>query len=318
MARRGKKGRAVNGIFLLDKPLELSSNSAMQRVRRLFDANKAGHTGALDPLATGLLPICLGEATKFSQYLLDSDKRYTATFALGIATESGDRDGAVVSQASAAHLTEAQIVDAMASFEGETDQVPSMFSALKHNGQPLYKLARQGIEVERPARRITLHHYRLLAFRSGETAEIEVDVYCSKGTYVRTLATDLGELLGVGAHVTALRRTAAGPFALADAYTPEQLTALVAHSGSSGADHTLLPMEIAVQGALDVQLPKASELFFSQGQPVAASEAYRNGQEAGIVRVFAEDGRFLGVATVTDDGLVAPKRLVVYLTGGKD
>lgn len=290
----------------------------MQRVRRLFDANKAGHTGALDPLATGLLPICLGEATKFSQYLLDSDKRYTATFALGIATESGDRDGAVVSQASAAHLTEAQIVDAMASFEGETDQVPSMFSALKHNGQPLYKLARQGIEVERPARRITLHHYRLLAFRSGETAEIEVDVYCSKGTYVRTLATDLGELLGVGAHVTALRRTAAGPFALADAYTPEQLTALVAHSGSSGADHTLLPMEIAVQGALDVQLPKASELFFSQGQPVAASEAYRNGQEAGIVRVFAEDGRFLGVATVTDDGLVAPKRLVVYLTGGKD
>ncbi|MDC0404119.1 tRNA pseudouridine(55) synthase TruB [Porticoccaceae bacterium] len=318
MARRGKKGRAVNGIFLLDKPLELSSNSAMQRVRRLFDANKAGHTGALDPLATGLLPICLGEATKFSQYLLDSDKRYTATFALGVATESGDRDGAVVSQASAAHLTEVQVVDAMASFEGETDQVPSMFSALKHNGQPLYKLARQGIEVERPARRITLHHYRLLAFRSGEVAEIEVDVHCSKGTYVRTLATDLGELLGVGAHVTALRRTAAGPFALADAYTPERLTTLVADSGSSGADHTLLPMEIAVQGALDVQLPKASELFFSQGQPVAASEAYRNGQEAGIVRVFAEDGRFLGVATVTDDGLVAPKRLVLYPTGEKD
>ena len=287
----------------------------MQRVRRLFDANKAGHTGALDPLATGLLPICLGEATKFSQYLLDSDKRYIATFALGVATESGDRDGAIVSQASAAHLTQAQVVDAMASFEGETDQVPSMFSALKHNGQPLYKLARQGIEVGRPARRITLHHYRLLAFRSGQVAEIEVDVHCSKGTYVRTLATDLGELLGVGAHVTALRRTAAGPFALADAYTPEQLTTLVADSGSSGADHTLLPMEIAVQGALDVQLPKTSELFFSQGQPVAASEAYRNGQEAGIVRVFAEDGRFLGVATVTDDGRVAPKRLVVYSTG---
>lgn len=315
MGRRRKNGRAVNGIFLLDKPLEISSNSAMQRVRRLVDANKAGHTGALDPLATGLLPICLGEATKFSQYLLDSDKRYTATFALGVATESGDRDGAVVGERSAAHLSEAAVVDAMASFVGEIDQVPSMFSALKHNGQPLYKLARQGIVVDRPARRITIHHYQLLAFRGGEVAEVEVDVHCSKGTYVRSLATDLGDLLGVGGHVTALRRTAAGPFALADAYTPEQLEALVAAGGSSAADAKLLPMEVAVQGAADVTLSAAAQAALAQGQLVGAAGAYRNDAEAGIVRVFADDGRFLGVATVTDDGRLAPKRLVVYPAG---
>ncbi len=315
MGRRRKNGRAVNGIFLLDKPLEISSNSAMQRVRRLVDANKAGHTGALDPLATGLLPICLGEATKFSQYLLDSDKRYTATFALGVATESGDRDGAVVSECSASHLDEAAVRAAMAGFVGEIDQVPSMFSALKHNGQPLYKLARQGIVVDRPARRITIHHYELLAFRPGAVAEVDVDVHCSKGTYVRSLATDLGELLGVGGHVTALRRTAAGPFSLADAYTPEQLESLIAAGGSSAADATFLPMEIAVQGGVDVSLSQTEQAAFAQGQLVGAAGAYRNHAEAGIVRVFADDGRFLGVATLSDDGRLAPKRLVVYPAG---
>lgn len=315
MARRRTKGRAVNGIFLLDKPLEISSNNAMQRVRWLFNANKAGHTGALDPLATGVLPICLGEATKFSQYLLDADKRYTATFALGVATESGDRDGEVISRNSASHLTEQQVAAAMATFEGESDQVPSMFSALKHQGQPLYKLARQGIEVERASRRITLFNYQLLTFRGGAVAEVDVDVHCSKGTYIRSLATDLGELLGVGAHVTALRRTAAGPFALAAAHTPEQLAAMVAAGGTSAADQTLLPMETAVQGALDVTLPHSAEQGFMHGQPVAAPEAYRNGREAGIVRVFAEDQRFLGVATLADNGLLAPKRLVVYPAG---
>ena len=182
MARRRNRGRSVNGIFLLNKPLGLSSNQALQRVKNLFDANKAGHTGSLDPLATGVLPICLGEATKFSQFLLDSDKHYRSTFTLGVRTETGDCDGTVRQEQDASTVTEKQIELAIEAFRGDILQIPSMYSALKHNGQPLYKLARQGIEVEREARPVTIFKYNILGFRPGPKAELDVEVHVSKGT----------------------------------------------------------------------------------------------------------------------------------------
>ena len=215
--RRRQRGRPVSGVFILNKPSGMSSNDALQRVKYLMFADKAGHTGSLDPLATGVLPICLGEATKFSHFLLDSDKGYRSTFRFGIQTETGDSDGGVVAQQSAAKLNKKAVEKAIAPFRGDIMQVPSMYSALKHNGEPLYKLARQGITVEREARPCTIFQYDLLDFRAGEVAEADVFVHCTKGTYIRTLAEDLGKALGVGAHVSMLHRTQAGPFFEEDA-----------------------------------------------------------------------------------------------------
>ncbi|MDB9842925.1 tRNA pseudouridine(55) synthase TruB [Porticoccaceae bacterium] len=311
MARRRNRGRSVNGIFLLNKPLHLSSNQALQRVKNFFDANKAGHTGALDPLATGVLPICLGEATKFSQFLLDSDKHYRSTFTLGMATETGDCDGATRSEADASAITEEQIEDALEPFRGDIQQVPSMYSALKHNGQPLYKLARQGIEVEREARSITVHKYQILAFRPGQRAEVDVEVHVSKGTYVRSLAEDLGRALGCGAHVSALHRHIAGPFTEQDTVTLPELEKLRESCEAPELDYLLKPMDIAVADRMAVELSETTATYFQLGQEVMSTEAFRNGQEGDIVRVFREGGAFLGVATVTDDGKIAPKRLVV-------
>ena len=311
MARRRNRGRSVNGIFLLNKPLHLSSNQALQRVKNFFDANKAGHTGALDPLATGVLPICLGEATKFSQFLLDSDKHYRSTFTLGMATETGDCDGATRSEADASAISEAQIEAALEPFRGDIQQVPSMYSALKHNGQPLYKLARQGIEVEREARSITVHKYQILAFRPGQRAEVDVEVHVTKGTYVRSLAEDLGRALGCGAHVSALHRHIAGPFAEQDTVTLPELEKLRESCEAPELDYLLKPMDIAVADRMAVELSETTATYFQLGQEVMSTEAFRNGQEGDIVRVFREGGAFLGVATVTDDGKIAPKRLVV-------
>lgn len=311
MARRRNRGRSVNGIFLLNKPLHLSSNQALQRVKNFFDANKAGHTGALDPLATGVLPICLGEATKFSQFLLDSDKHYRSTFTLGMATETGDCDGATRSEADASAITEEQIEAALEPFRGDIQQVPSMYSALKHNGQPLYKLARQGIEVEREARSITVHKYQILAFRPGQRAEVDVEVHVSKGTYVRSLAEDLGRALGCGAHVSALHRHIAGPFTEQDTVTLPELEKLRESYEAPKLDYLLKPMDIAVADRMAVELSETTATYFQLGQEVMSTEAFRNGQEGDIVRVFREGGVFLGVATVTDDGKIAPKRLVV-------
>ena len=311
MARRRNRGRSVNGIFLLNKPLHLSSNQALQRVKNFFDANKAGHTGALDPLATGVLPICLGEATKFSQFLLDSDKHYRSTFTLGMATETGDCDGATRSEADASAITEEQIEAALEPFRGDIQQVPSMYSALKHNGQPLYKLARQGIEVEREARSITVHKYQILAFRPGQRAEVDVEVHVSKGTYVRSLAEDLGRALGCGAHVSALHRHIAGPFTEQDTVTLPELEKLRESCEGPELDYLLKPMDIAVADRMAVELSETTATYFQLGQEVMSTEAFRNGQEGDIVRVFREGGAFLGVATVTDDGKIAPKRLVV-------
>ena len=311
MARKRTRGRLVNGVFLLDKPFGLSSNHALQRVRRLFDANKAGHTGSLDPLATGVLPICLGEATKFSQFLLDAEKGYRSTFSLGLRTESGDVDGGEVSRIDASNITLQQIEAAVETFRGDIQQVPSMYSALKHNGQPLYKLARQGIEVERAARSITIYDYKILDFRPGVIAELDVEVRCSKGTYIRSLADDLGQMLGCGAHVSALHRTLAGPFHESETLTLSALEEMRESCEPEQLDHLLKPMDIAVADRMAVELSETVATYFQLGQEVMSGEAFRNGQEGDIVRVFREGGAFLGVATVTEDGRIAPKRLVV-------
>ena len=311
MARKRTRGRSVNGVFLLDKPFGLSSNHALQRVRRLFDANKAGHTGSLDPLATGVLPICLGEATKFSQFLLDAEKGYRSTFSLGLRTESGDVDGGEVSRIDASDITLAQIEQAVETFRGDIQQVPSMYSALKHNGQPLYKLARQGIEVERAPRSITIYDYEILDFRPGVIAELDVEVRCSKGTYIRSLADDLGQMLGCGAHVSALHRTLAGPFHESETLTLSALEEMRESGEPEQLDHLLKPMDIAVADRMAVELSETVAAYFQLGQEVMSGEAFRNGQEGDIVRVFREGGAFLGVATVTEDGRIAPKRLVV-------
>ena len=311
MARRRNRGRSVNGIFLLNKPLDRSSNQALQRVKNLFDANKAGHTGALDPLATGVLPICLGEATKFSQFLLDSDKYYRSTFVLGVATETGDCDGDILSEADASTLTQNQIESAIEVFRGEIQQIPSMYSALKHNGQPLYKLARQGIEVERQARTINIYKYEIVDFRPGPRAELDVEVHVSKGTYVRTLAEDLGAALGCGAHVSALHRHIAGPFTEQETMTLPELEKLRESCEAPELDYLLKPMDIAVADRMAVELSEIVAGYFQLGQEVMSTQAFRNGQEGDIVRVFREGGTFLGVGTVTEEGKVAPKRLVV-------
>ncbi|MDN6181007.1 MAG: tRNA pseudouridine(55) synthase TruB [Halomonas subglaciescola] len=222
MARR-RRGLPVNGVLLLDKPAGVSSNHALQRVRRLFQAQKAGHTGTLDPLATGLLPICLGEATKFSSQLLEADKVYRARVALGVITDTGDADGEVVERRDVPALDQASVEEAIARFHGEIDQVPPMYSALKHQGRKLYELAREGQHVERAARRITVYDARLTAFAQDA---FELEVRCSKGTYIRTLAEDIGLALGCGAHISALRRLATGPFDAAGMWTLEALDGL--------------------------------------------------------------------------------------------
>jgi tRNA pseudouridine55 synthase len=307
MARRRRSGRAVDGILVLDKPIGLSSNQALQRVKRLYNAAKAGHTGSLDPLATGVLPLCFGEATKFSQYLLDADKQYTSTMVLGVRTESGDRDGEVLSEQDAGDISEADVEVALEGFRGEIEQVPPMYSALKHQGQPLYKLARSGREVERQPRRVHIRELALLAFRGGEHPEIDIHIACSKGTYIRTLAEDIGRVLGVGAHVSALRRTAAGPFDESLAVSLPTLEALRDHAATAEMDALLQPLDAALEGMPMVQVSEAGGFYIRQGQPVLVP----NSPCSGMVKMGLETGEFLGVGEILDDGRVAPRRLIV-------
>lgn len=306
MARQ-RRGRLVDGILVLDKPLGISSNRALQCVKRLYTAAKAGHTGSLDPLATGVLPLCFGEATKFSQYLLDADKAYTSTFVLGERRSTGDAEGEVLAVHDAGSLTEADVSAALAAFRGEIEQIPSMYSAIKHEGQPLYKLARKGLEVERKRRRITVFELQLRAFRPGARAEIDVYIECSKGTYVRSIAEDLGEALGCGGHVSALRRTRAGPFTLEDSVTLETLEALRNNDQQSAMDELLMPADTVLGGLPLVRLTEAGGFYLRQGQPVLVPNAPQNG----MVRVALETGEFLGVGEMLDDGRVAPRRLIV-------
>ncbi|WP_288131027.1 tRNA pseudouridine(55) synthase TruB [Microbulbifer sp.] len=315
MGRRPKWGRQVNGVLLLNKPAGISANDALQKAKRLFFANRAGHTGALDPLATGVLPVCFGEATKFSQYLLDADKRYRSTFCLGMTTETGDADGNVVSTSDASGVTEHQVRDAMEAFRGTISQVPSMYSALKHNGQPLYKLARQGIEVEREPRQVKIYSYELLRFiPSADSADnlprAEIEVHCSKGTYVRSLAEDLGKALGVGAFVEKLHRSAAGPYHEDDSITLDELTEERGEDRAEVLDHHLLPVDSPASGLPQMTLDDDTGYYLRQGQPVMDMQVYRLGDEGDMVRLFLESGEFLGVGEITDDGRVAPRRLV--------
>lgn len=310
MARR-RKGRLIDGILILDKPLGLSSNRALQTAKHLYVAAKAGHTGSLDPLATGVLPLCFGEATKFSQYLLDADKAYESTFVLGTTTASGDAEGEVLATADASGVTEADVLAALDNFRGEIEQIPSMFSAIKQNGQPLYKLARQGVEVERKSRRVIIKHLELRAFREANDSDgaPEIDVYleCTKGTYVRSIAEDLGKVLGCGAFVSALRRTKAGPFGLENSVTLEALEALKSSEKVPEMDALLLPADTAVLALPLVELVESSGFYLRQGQPVLVP----NAPVSGIVRLALQTGEFLGVGEILDDGRVAPRRLVV-------
>jgi tRNA pseudouridine55 synthase len=297
----------VNGILVLDKPLGVSSNQALQSVKRLYQAAKAGHTGSLDPLATGVLPLCFGEATKFSQYLLDADKAYESTFLLGTATDTGDAEGRVLNEQDASDISEADVVTALRAFEGEIEQIPSMYSAIKQGGQPLYKLARQGIEVERKPRPVVIKRLQLCAFRPGEKPAADIYLECSKGTYVRSLAEDLGRALGCGAFVRALRRTRAGPFAIEDSVSPSTLEALKENCDLQELDTFLLPADAALGDLPLVQLSESGGFYLRQGQPVMVPNAPRDG----IVRVALETGEFLGVGEILDDGRVAPRRLIV-------
>jgi tRNA pseudouridine55 synthase len=302
VARRRAKGRDVDGILLLDKPTGMSSNAALQTVKRLFNANKAGHTGNLDPLATGLLPICFGEATKISSYLLDSDKRYIGTCKLGVRTRTADSEGEVLETRPVGNLTEQQVKQVLQGFIGQIEQIPPMHSAVKINGTPLYKLAREGKEIERKSRRVSIYQLEMLRL---EGDELDIDVHCSKGTYVRTLAEEIGEALGCGAHLNALRRTASGPFELEQAVTMAELAHL-AEDGYEALDSLLLPPEEALSDWPMVSLSQNSAYYLQQGQAVQVPKA----PSSGWVRLRRDDGQFLGIGQILEDGRVAPKRLI--------
>ncbi|MCK5365535.1 MAG: tRNA pseudouridine(55) synthase TruB [Gammaproteobacteria bacterium] len=302
MGRRRRHGRDLTGIILLDKPVGLGSTQVLQQVKNLFQARKAGHTGSLDRLASGLLPLCFGEATKVSGFLLDADKRYRSTFRLGVVTNTGDAEGEVIARQEPPQLVEREILRVLEEFKGPIDQVPPMHSAIKHQGQRLYKLAHQGLTVERQPRGVTIHRLELLGFGDGR---LRVEVDCSKGTYIRTLAEDIGKRLGCGASVESLHRFGAGPFDAKDMVSLGELEER-AERGLEILDELLLPMEAAVAHWPGVSLPDAVAYYLRRGQPVLVPHA----PTEGWVRIFAGDDRFVGIGEVLDDGRVAPRRLM--------
>ncbi len=290
--------RNINGVLLLDKPLGFSSNQALQKVKWLFQAAKAGHTGTLDPLATGLLPICLGEATKFAQFLTDADKTYVATIKLGLTTTTGDAEGEVITN-KAVDVSLPQFESACQQFLGEIQQVPPMYSALKHEGKALYEYARAGIEIERKTRTVTIQDIVVDAL-DGDIATVTVT--CSKGTYIRTLAEDIGNVLGCGAHLAGLCRTATAGYALAQAVKVEDLEAMEVEQRG----HLLLPVDSAVKALPSVILDDDASFYLMQGQAVwVAGEVPHSS-----LRLYDESDNFLGLGFLQDDGKVAPKRLI--------
>lgn len=306
MGRRGKQGRNISGILLLDKPEGMTSNEALQRVKRLYRAAKAGHTGSLDPLATGLLPVCLGGATKFSAFLLDADKRYRVRVRLGVTTTTGDAEGEVTATAPTDGVDRERLAAMLTRFEGDIEQLPPMYSAVKHQGERLYKLARKGIEVERTPR--TVHIFGL-GLTELAMPEFEMEVHCSKGTYVRTLAEDIGAGLGCGAHVAGLRRTGVGPYVEGETefVTIDQLADLVAdEDGFATMDRLLLPLESALGHWPQVRLSEDAAFYLRQGQAVMVPQA----PTEGLVRLYDPSMRFIGVGFILDDGKVQPKRLL--------
>ncbi|HIF50800.1 MAG TPA: tRNA pseudouridine(55) synthase TruB [Thiotrichaceae bacterium] len=303
MARqRIKRGRNISGILVLDKPAGMSSNGVLQHVKRLYDAKKAGHTGNLDVPATGLLPICLGEATKVSAFLLDANKSYRARCKLGVTTTTGDAAGEVLTNSPVPEISELNLEKVLKKFLGEIEQVPPMYSALKHNGKRLYELAYKGIEVERKSRKITIHSIKLLEL-SGD--EFEIEVSCTKGTYIRTLAEDIGHELGCGAHILTLRRLEAGPFNESQMVTPAKLQE-IAEQGMEQLDKLLLPMDIALTHFPEVRLSEEVAYYLCRGQAVTVSGLPKSGR----LRIYNNLDQFLGLGEVSEDGRLAPKRLI--------
>jgi len=290
--------RNINGIFLLDKPLGYSSNQALQKVKWLFQASKAGHTGTLDPLATGLLPICLGEATKFAQHVTDADKTYIANIKLGIKTTTGDAEGEVIST-KPVNVSQGQFEQACQQFLGEISQVPPMFSALKHEGKALYEYARAGVEIERKARKVTIQNIQVNTFTDSDAV---ITVTCSKGTYIRTLAEDIGASLGCDAHLTGLRRIETAGYVIGSAITLETLEGMTIEK----RDQQLLSVDSAISVLPQVTISTDSAYFFRQGQAIWEAGNIPDGE----LRVYEEDGLFLGIGKLLGDGKIAPKRLV--------
>ena len=305
MSKPRKRGRDIHGVFLLDKPQGMSSNDIMQKVKRIFQANKAGHTGALDPLATGMLPICLGEATKFSQFLLDADKCYLVTAKLGERTDTSDAEGQIV-ESREVKVKTPEILTALEQFRGNILQVPTMFSALKHNGKPLYEYARQGITVEREARPITIFELNFIEYNAPY---LTLEVHCSKGTYIRTLVDDLGEVLGCGAHVTMLRRTAVADYPTEKMLDWHALQSLAEQQDLALLDALLLPMDTAVAKLPALILNESQTQGIGFGQRIKFDNPNRL---QGQVRLFSHENRFLGVAVIDENNVIRPQRLVVY------
>ncbi|HSH85695.1 MAG TPA: tRNA pseudouridine(55) synthase TruB [Methylophilus sp.] len=290
--------RAVHGVLLLDKPHGYSSNQALQKVKWLYQAQKAGHTGTLDPLATGVLPICLGEATKFAQHLTDENKTYIATVKFGVTTSTGDKEGDVL-QVVACNVQSKDIEEVLPVLTGEITQIPPMYSALKVEGKPLYAYAREGIELERKPRQVTIYAMQLLDCQDN-IANIEVT--CSKGTYIRTLAEDIGKALNVGAHLIDLRRTATATYQIVHTVTLEGLEAMTMEA----RDALLLPVDTAISALPKVELHPDAAYYFKQGNPVWLPGHIPDGD----VRVYSEAGLFLGLGVQLENGRVAPKRVV--------
>lgn len=297
MARGRKKGRPVHGVLLLNKPLGISSNRALQNAKHLFQAQKAGHTGSLDPLATGLLPICFGEATKTSSFLLDSDKSYQTTAKLGVTTTTGDAEGEIIDQKSVPELTREFIESVLNKYRGAIGQIPPMYSALKHQGKPLYELARQGIEIKRKRREVTIHQLKLLSF-SDDSLELEVD--CSKGTYIRTLVEDIGSDLGCGAYVSALHRTRVMPF------TDKMLDwEVVENCNPSDLVDLLLPIDAGLINFPSVTLNEKQTVTILYGQIVEMVIP-----NAEYIRIYNYNQEFIGVGIPSIDNMLKPKRMM--------
>lgn len=300
MAKK-RRGRPINGILLLDKPLGLSSNKALQTVKNIYFAQKAGHTGSLDPLATGMLPLCFGEATKFSQFLLDADKEYTVRAQLGVRTSTCDSEGEIIAEKDATAISLPMLTAVLENFRGEIQQIPSMFSALKHKGQPLYKLARQGIEVERKPRDIIIHELDLLNF---QPCEFRLRVKCSKGTYIRNLVDDIGEALGCGAHVLELHRTHVGAFKPEQMITLDSIEALRDDDQFTELDALILPLESISLELPQIELCDADAVQLKNGQVVRGLSL----PDSALIQVFHQQ-RFIGIGTCNQGELVA-KRLI--------
>lgn len=295
----------VHGILLLNKPLNLTSNAAIQRAKFLFGTKKAGHTGSLDPLATGMLPVCFGEATKFSRFLLESDKYYRVTAQLGIKTSTGDKEGTIIAEKTVPVLTQEILENTLQQFVGNIKQIPPMHSALKHQGKPLYELARKGIEIERAPREIKIYKLQLLNLDLS-LDQFTIDVHCSKGTYIRTLVEDIGEQLGCGAHVAMLHRSAVAPYDQQPMYSLDDLHQ-AKQEGHDVLLKLLLPIATALQTLPSIILSTNSAFYFCQGQAVTVPQLPNTDN---FISVFSDNQKFIGIGKILEDGRLTPKRLI--------